>query len=553
MQACLGDPTFRLPALVLVPAEPYTRAGRLRRGVFASLGGARVCVVGAPTGRTATEPEAFWASWLASLGEQQEQLRGVIGPGVQHLARLVSRPAIAIGVIDDPAHVALSALVAAMGRPESVLDASGGMRAAALNAFSALAEGRGVRGLAAEDATGLFNAQSRAILASGHDVGHLPLTVGPPADADAWRRRLRDVVNRHYTLGPQEHLEGFAVFLRRKFAWYRPDMTTAELRRGSMAAAFSPDVVELVEQCNWLDVELHRELVSRFRPAGHRGRRPSGSGQTTVYIADRPPPHPPLVFHHIRKTAGTTLRALMQQNLEAVPRRDVLPAADDHGSAELWFGAWLERLGPGERERIVGIAGHGAADALRWLPSADALCLLRDPVERAISRWWFTGDRKGDRPADPERFMSWPLEEILERLEGGMPRHSRQHEKAAQFFNGQARAVMQPFCDTGTFAFSKGPGADAELWRERAFAALERFQLVGATERFDQLAAHLAARYGWQTTSVRSHKRNPNRPRGTAVPDELRALVREYNWLDVELHQRALARWPPAEASVGGS
>jgi len=544
VEARLGEGNVLLTDVILAPTRSAAGGRRLSRRVFDCVPGAPCSVRGVPSALAVAESKAFWRRWLDSLGDRQSELRCVAGPGVGHLLSLLPQPATAISVVADPASVALAIALSIIERPSRALDTSRGLATTVMDIFGALANGDSARGIAPDEALSLFNWQSRTLLAGHHDIDDLGLTAGPPPDADVWRQRLHDVVDRHYTLGPFEHLDTFSALLQRKFGWWTADVMSAQEARPSMTTAFTGDVRAFVRECNWLDAELHEALVRRFQPGrNHRDPRLRGRGRTEIYVGDRRAPHPPLVFQHIEKTAGTTFRDLLRRNLAGLVRHDVLAYEDETGSPSRWFEAWFGQLSSTERKRIVCVAGHRAAYVLPFLPSAHAMCVLRDPVERVLSRWWFSGRREDDTPPDPNRLLSWPLEEVYERLGGGRRDTSPMHARAEQFFNDQARVLMMPFHDLGELPYSRGPGADAELWRERAFEALDGYAIAGATERFDALVAYMAQLYGWEVTTPGQHKRNEGRPRGDEVPEELRALIREYNWLDAELHARVMAHW----------
>jgi hypothetical protein len=102
-----------------------------------------------------------------------------------------------------------------------------------------------------------FNWQSRCLLSVFHDVSGLPMAPGPPPDAEVWRQRLRDLVERVYLVGVQHRFGEYVDSLAGRFGWSafvprrgvnkeRPPLTDAPA-----------DVRETILACNWLDTELH--------------------------------------------------------------------------------------------------------------------------------------------------------------------------------------------------------------------------------------------------------------------------------------------------------
>ncbi len=105
---------------------------------------------------------------------------------------------------------------------------------------------------------------------------------------------------------------------------------------------------------------------------------------------------PLLVFAHIRKTAGTSLRRVIAGNYSHARYRHLyvsVPKTDEHAPLHDWYRElYHERLTQKERARLVCIASHSAN---YLLPALDrpfrVITMLRDPVDRVLSRYYFFG------------------------------------------------------------------------------------------------------------------------------------------------------------------
>jgi hypothetical protein len=241
---------------------------------------------------------------------------------------------------------------------------------------------------------------------------------------------------------------------------------------------------------------------------------------------------PLIVVHHVQKTAGTSLRRVVRANLPPA-QTEVLPYLHKEARtpSELlaWHERWYRALDDDRRARLCCVMSHWAGYLLPALDRpADALVLVREPVDRTLSYYWFKQRRRG--PARPLE----PLE-LLYELKGNRSDGERRPALWDQLCNWQSRALLSVFHDTSALEHSAGPGADADIWRERLRDVVERVYLAGVQDRFAEYLDVLAQRYGWDVFEPRS-KVNPARPDEDVAP-ELRETILAYNWLDVELYE----------------
>jgi len=276
----------------------------------------------------------------------------------------------------------------------------------------------------------------------------------------------------------------------------------------------------------------HRVNERYQRAYGTRGG-PKGATGLDLYFAKEPTDEPLLLFHHIPKTAGTSLRNVINSNyadaaFELVP----IDAEEVPDKLAAWYQDLWQSLGS-KRERLVCAAGHFAGFFLGVVPDrpVSACTILRDPVDRVISRYFFF--------TRPPR---WTLNDLYGRAELKYMRganFARGRNRA--FFNGESQSILQTFYETEELPLTADE-PDCDLWRKRLFELVDRYFVVGIQERFTESIELFARKFGWQDVYTATARVNRDRP----PPEEFSAstveLIREYNWLDCELHAHYLQR-----------
>jgi hypothetical protein len=248
----------------------------------------------------------------------------------------------------------------------------------------------------------------------------------------------------------------------------------------------------------------------------------------------RSPDEPVVVFHHIRKTAGTSLKRTIERNF---PEGSLLVVAyPDAPPAELraWWEDLFGSMTAEEKQTLRSVASHGAGFCIDLVPGrAVGITMVRDPIDQVLSRWFFMG-RTSREPAQRS------LENLRELYEGNP---HRKDQYLFNWFNPQARTLLEPHFDLRGLAFSTKPPPDANVWRARLFSLLSRWFLVGVQDRFDDSVQRFVEELGWglkPDIKAPSEKMNPQRPPAAPLDEELAQLIRSANWLDVELHTEYL-------------
>jgi Galactose-3-O-sulfotransferase len=271
------------------------------------------------------------------------------------------------------------------------------------------------------------------------------------------------------------------------------------------------------------------------------------SGQALEDTAGAAPPatapgevQPLLVLLHIPKTAGMTLATILNAHYRdgfvggVGGSRDTPPS--EQAPNVFSRGEYVDRaLAAARKPSVRALAGHITFGLRDRLP-ADAvwLTVLRDPVERTLSQYYFFVQPPGKRAGAGRGFVPpWltaptpdlTLEECL-------------HPRGYIPDNLQTRML----CGIAS-PYDPLP-ADA---LDRARENLESFAHVGTTERFVEFLALLNLRLGWPAVAYRRSNANPKRPHASELPADTLRLVEERNELDRALFDHAAAL---AEASI---
>ncbi len=223
---------------------------------------------------------------------------------------------------------------------------------------------------------------------------------------------------------------------------------------------------------------------------------------------------PPVLFIHIAKTAGGTLRQLAARSVgraASYPDRSVDPEGSYRNS---------ERLVdlPAERLRSLRlISGHFPFSVAGLLPiETRTVTVLREPVDRSISylkRYKEINDIEED------------LEEIYDRDPVLVARFMRNHQ--TKVFSLEPAETIGPFyriVDTDRAALT------------RAKQNLDQVEVVGFQHDFDRLVALVRDRFGWDATAEDYHV-----SREHAVSASLREKLAAANELDIEFYEYALS------------
>ncbi len=158
---------------------------------------------------------------------------------------------------------------------------------------------------------------------------------------------------------------------------------------------------------------------------------------------------------------------------------------------------------------------------IEWPEGTQFLTILRDPVERVISHYYWLRARSS-------RFRK-TLEDAL--IGGSIPDNLQTRVLGAQ---------MPPFGET----------TDELL--EEALRSLKRLTVVGLTERFDESIVLATRSLGWRRMLYRSDNVTPDRKAQDEISSRAIDLIKRYNALDIELYRSASKRFEREVEREGG-
>ena len=219
-----------------------------------------------------------------------------------------------------------------------------------------------------------------------------------------------------------------------------------------------------------------------------------------------------LVFVHIPKTAGTTFGTILHHHYRG-------EAFHYLGNA---FSRFEEIEVPSDDGKVRAASGHITFGLQDRLPAtARYVTILRDPVERTLSHYYYLAGGRGGGFIPP--WLAAPsaeltLEECLEER-GYIPD------------NLQTRMLCGLVSPYGALPTDALEQAKRNL--------RERFAYVGTTERFEEFLALVNLELGWPTVAFERTRANPDRPSAAEAPAELVRLAERRNGFDRELHAYA--------------
>jgi hypothetical protein len=249
----------------------------------------------------------------------------------------------------------------------------------------------------------------------------------------------------------------------------------------------------------------------------------------------------PVVFVHIQKTAGTTMRAVARHNVRPAALWEL--RADDRGPDVDRLLAQVEER-PGSVQLVMGHMGMGLGEAIPG--GCRYLTVVRDPIRRYISHY-----HHGRRNAGTwmhEAAAAHPLEEFIDTDEGRRLANLQVSYLTSPRTLGPdgqpPNAAAPPVSQRVPEILGLGRPLEGTHQREdldSAITNLDRCVALGVTERLEESLLLLQASLGWRRIHVARYGVAPS---ATAVRDgELHERIGELNHLDVLLYEAALERF----------
>jgi hypothetical protein len=215
--------------------------------VAPSLGAQRIRVFPEPRRQAAPAALRRWYTdvWWGMSEDDRRSVILVAGAGVAALFPLLENTPRLLGGIWDPLELLRSALPKTVALPT-------------LGALLALEDPRDEP--PKHSVWALANPQSRALLLGFPEADDLPVTLGPPADADRWRELLFEEALPQLRPVAREALDDSALALAREFGYPPRRLLAAVAGTNGDPRPIKSEHGELLRQLSWLDDELHRSL-----------------------------------------------------------------------------------------------------------------------------------------------------------------------------------------------------------------------------------------------------------------------------------------------------
>jgi hypothetical protein len=238
-----------------------------------------------------------------------------------------------------------------------------------------------------------------------------------------------------------------------------------------------------------------------------------------------------IIFLHIPKTGGVTLRATLRHKYS-----ETLRVHSPHNMAK------VENVPLDERRTARVVTGHLLYGVHQYIPQeCEYITLLREPVARALSNYY--------------RIRENPHHWFHEQVRSGMGLEDFVRDPAGPADNLQTRLISGrrwgDMISRGSDGHLKPTRLGSETLEE-AKQNLERFLVVGLTERFDESVILVRRALGWKLPMYAIRNATKSRPDEPPAP-EVVELIRERDQLDVELYGYACDLFSAAVSRHGPS
>jgi Galactose-3-O-sulfotransferase len=255
-------------------------------------------------------------------------------------------------------------------------------------------------------------------------------------------------------------------------------------------------------------------------------------------IAPLPESPPCVVFLHLPKTGGRTLTATLRYKYPS--RTLFLESTSEPLTA-------IGDLPLEQRRRARAVTGHLHYGVHRYIPQeCEYITVLREPIARVLSTYRFIR-------ASPKH---WLHDELVG------------SDMGLEEF---VRTAADPGVDNEQTRLLSGRGSGEMLWRgpdgrlhahtpsplgtdalAEAKRNLERFLVVGLTERFDESFILIRRALGWRLPMYETRNATKG-PKPTPPAREALDLIRDRNRLDLELYEHARRLFSAAVDHQGAS
>ncbi|MCK8817064.1 sulfotransferase family protein [Natroniella sulfidigena] len=223
-----------------------------------------------------------------------------------------------------------------------------------------------------------------------------------------------------------------------------------------------------------------------------------------------------LIFMHVPKTAGTTLRTIIQNQYQA---DEIL----SHPNQMPTFAELFKTMSVKQVEKVKCITGHYSYGIHKFFErDFTYIIFLRNPIERVISLYYYLKDE----PAHPNYQMikELSLEEFI--------------DLDLDLIQSQTELYQLHHTNTQTY-YAAGKTNDLKQAKENLN---NYFSVVGITEMFDRSLQLIKEKLNWDNISYSKKLVNKRRPSLDEIPQHIIKKIEDKNKLDLELYHWAKQR-----------
>lgn len=226
-----------------------------------------------------------------------------------------------------------------------------------------------------------------------------------------------------------------------------------------------------------------------------------------------------VIFVHLPKTAGTTLRYIIERNFD---KKTIftIDGKDSQKSINLF-----NSLGSSDKASFSLIEGHLEFGAIKYLPHKKIkyITFVRDPVERVLSYYSYILSDSYRRPWAKNAESMSLKNYLLSRQDGSIDNH-------------QTRWIA------GNVKWEYGACNEEALERAKN-NIINHFHFVGITEQFDRSILLMSKLLGWRTPYYKKLNITKKRITQGTIGDEEKSLIMEENKFDVQLYKFIQSRF----------